>query len=93
MPNLYRFEFDVTLTNTDTTEAALLEELTRVGATHRVMIERVNWVGPGGGNPQIFAVAATRDAAHAFLTELFGTAECADDTLAANDAGSFKHGR
>jgi hypothetical protein len=68
-------DFDVVELDTET--------LSRAARRHGVRVTRVDLDGPGGGNPRVLAVASSRSAARAFLREVYGNDEDADEVLEA----------
>jgi hypothetical protein len=71
----YEFDFDISseVFEDYRTRQLLPGELTiRVIAKHhKVDITRIDYHGPGGGNPNIFATAPNRQRAREFLTEVY----------------------
>lgn len=71
----YDFDFDIAWDAFEDAAGTVLEEeihLRKIAKKHGVEITGINYCGPGGGNPNIFATARSREQAGDFLFEVYG---------------------
>jgi hypothetical protein len=62
----YFFDFDLVLEGID------LENLVNTAEKHHVILGRLVFEGPGGGNPNVFASCQSKYDARKFLYEVYG---------------------
>lgn len=71
---MYEFDFDVAWTAFENSKGEPLPgeyEIRKLAKKHNVEITKINYVGPGGGNPNIFARAPNRQKAGEFLYDVY----------------------
>jgi len=56
-------------------------QMRRIGAKYGVELTKINYNGPGGGNPNIFVTARTKEGLRKFLTKVLCGPDATDDDV------------